>query len=144
MKLKQIKNAEIIHHADDQVMIYSKFNKIFIKIGKEAHYVELPLPFYYRALGYIRIFRRILRLDKSSIRLAKDRSSIVITYRSNIYCYTLASQKIERTHKLRNCNTVMHMSIESLAPNTFILGEYGSNSERLPVPIYISKDGGKT
>ncbi len=144
LKLKPLEDAEIVHHSDDQFLIFSKFNKIHISVNGEKDVIELPLSLHHKILGRFRMLRRLLRLDKSSVRLAQDRSTIVVTYRSNVYCYTLATKTLKVAHQLKHCKTVMHMSIASLEPKTLILGEYGSNPDRSGVPIYLSEDGGLT
>jgi hypothetical protein len=144
LSLKALNKKEMVHHADDEIMISSHFNKVSVVSSHASVSFKLPLPFYLYVIGLFRIFRRVLRLDKSSIALSQDRSSLVITYGGYVYYYCLERNELQRTLKLEQCRTVLHMSITSLSPKTFILGEYGRNNERNSVPIYLSQDGGKS
>ncbi|PCI65243.1 MAG: hypothetical protein COB38_11470 [Gammaproteobacteria bacterium] len=144
LSLKALNKKEIVHHADDEIMISSHFNSVNVVSANINVSFKLPLPFYLYLIGLFRLFRRVLRLDKSSIALSQDRTSLVITYGGYVYSYCLKLGELHRTLKLEQCRTVLHMSIASLSPKTFILGEYGRNKERAEVPIYISQDGGKT
>ena len=142
--LTEIKNTEIIHHADDGCVVSSKFNTISINQNGRKTAFCLPLPLYLRVIGVFRLTRRILRIDKSSIALSKDRSSLVITYGGGIYKYCFETNKITKTGMLEQCRCVLHMSIASIDQKTFILGEYGRNTNRESVPIHMSTDGGVT
>lgn len=142
--LKPCDRIEIVHHADDELMVYSKFNKVTIKFGKNKVSFHLPLNLFLRLVGQIRLVRRALRLDKSCITLSFDRKSLIITYNGNIYHYCIDQKILSKTHNLKYCRTVLHMSIAVLAPNVVILGEYGRNSSREGVPLYMSQDGGRT
>jgi hypothetical protein len=143
ISLRPLNGIELVHHSDGDIFIHSHFNRVTVEIGENIRSFSLPLPMYLKIIGVLRIFRRALRLDKSSIALSCDRKSLVITYGGAVYHYCLEMGLLQKTLELRQCRTVLHMSIASLDPNIFILGEYGQNREKEDVPIYVSKDGGR-
>lgn len=144
MKIELILGTEIIHHADKSCLITSKFNKVTLTIDGEVITFSLPLPRFKQLLGSFRLIRRLLRLDKCSAALATNRNSLVIAHMGHLYCYDIAERTLKKTGTLKQCRTVLHMSIATLDSETFVLGEYGRNSERGPVPIHVSKDGGRS
>ena len=137
-------NAEIVHHSDESVFITSICNEITLVVDEIVHKIVLPLPFYLRCLGYFRIFRRLLRLDKSSVVISKDQTALMLAYRGKLFSYDIPCKTLTITGNLQQCRTVMHMSRGVVAPKTIIVGEYGHNATRSPVPIHLSVDNGKT
>ena len=143
LSLKLLNSAEMVHHADDELLVYSYFNCVIVKTEQYKKMFVLPLPAFLRIIGIFRLIRRPLRLDKCSIALSEDRKNMVITYRGAVYHCCLERGTIQKTFDLTQCATVLHQGIASLDANVFVFGEYGRNSTRQDVPLYLSIDGGR-
>lgn len=144
MKIERILGAEIVHHADSSWLITSRFNVVTLTNGGQATTFSLPLSRLNRLLGSVRLVRRFLRLDKCSIALAQNRKTLIVAHMGHLYCYDIDLKTLRKTGTLQQCRTVLHMSIATPGPETFILGEYGRNKNRGPVPMHMSRDGGRS
>jgi len=143
MKILSKVNKEIIHFAEKDVLISSKYRTIFYK-GKER-IVKVKLPEgnpVKRLFGLFRLSRRALRLDKCNVFLHEG--NLIIIRQGSVYLYQTKENKLTETLKLRNCRNVLHQSINATPEGYIYFGEYGNNGERKSVPVYCSKDGGQT
>lgn len=144
MKLNIISklDKEIIHFAEGNILISSKYRTIFFQRGKEIKKIRLPESIIKRPFGFFRLSRRALRLDKCNVFLHEN--NLIIIRQGHVYLYKDKENRLIHTLKLRNCRNVLHQSI-SISPEGYIyFGEYGNNKERKPVPVYCSQNGGET
>ncbi len=145
MKIKIISkiDKEIIHFAEGDVVISSKYRTIFWETRETTRKIKLPESnFIYRLFGLFRFSRRALRLDKCNVFLHNN-NLIVIRF-GNVYFYNSSENKLTKTLQLKNCRNVLHQSINTTPEGYIYFGEYGSNKDRNEVPLYRSIDGGKS
>ena len=84
----------------------------------------------------------MLRLDKCNVFPVGD--NLVIIRRGLVYFYDNATDQLRVTLQLKNCRNVLHQSINSTPEGYIYFGEYGANTDRTEVPVYCSKDGGRS
>ena len=138
---KVIKGSEIVHFANNDTLVTSKYNTVFIKKGHEEYKIKLPSDGWKSIFGLFRLTRRALRLDKCNV--FYNEGNLVIIRQGTVYHYDKNSKKLSPTLTLKNCRNVLHQSI-SITPNgNMFFGEYGANTERKTVPVYKSTDGGR-
>lgn len=137
-------DAEIVHHADSDMLVTSKFNTVRIYRNGEQHKFRLPLDPLRQIIGLPRIARRFFRLDKCSIAVSGDRRSLAISHQGKLYRYGLEDNTLTQTGRLTQCRTALHMAIAAPGDDCFLIGEYGRNSDKRSVPIHGSYDGGKS
>ena len=128
LSLNALNKVEMVHHADDEILVYTHFYRVTVITENNTYSFRLPLPAYLRVIGMFRLIRRALRLDKCSIVLSQDRNDMVITYAGAVYHFCLKRGILKKSFDLQHCRTVLHQSIASLDPNVFVFGEYGRNS----------------
>ena len=138
----ELKGKEIVHYADDNRLISSWHNKIYINRGEEERLVVIPNKSPEKLLGVSRLARRLLRLDKCNVFPVGD--DLVVIRRGYVYHYDWQTDRLSQVLKLRNCNNVLHQSVSISPGGNIYFGEYGSNKERRAVPVYKSADGGKS
>lgn len=141
LNIKDKLDREIIHHADDRVLISSKYRTVFFRKDGAEKKIRLPETTVKQALGWVRLCRRLLRLDKCNVFLAHE--NLIIVRQGNVYFYDNQNDTLTHTLKLRNCRNVLHQSINTTPEGYIYFGEYGTNKERKSVPVYCSKNGGK-
>ncbi|WP_420428670.1 hypothetical protein [Kordiimonas sp.] len=144
MQMERIREAEIVHHSTDGLLIFSRSGLVTVNIDSESFQIRLPTPRVFRILSVSRIFRRLFRLDKCNVVVTDDRKNLVIIYLSNVFNYSLTERKLRKTLRLKNCRNVLHMGIAVGADGHIVFGEYGTNRSRRPVPIWGSSNGGKS
>ena len=136
-------DKEIIHHSDNEYYISSKYRNIYIKNNGEAIKVKLPEKnIFKRVLGLFRITRRVFRLDKCNVFLEGE--NLIIIRQGKVYHYSLKDRTLRDTMVLRNCRNILHQSLSSTPDGYIYFGEYGNNGSRVDVPVYCSKDGGRS
>lgn len=136
-------NREIIHFAEKDILISSKYRKIFYNDGIKERQIILPEKnVIKRFLGLFRLSRRLFRLDKCNV--FYHAKNLVIIRQGEVYFYDYDQQDLTKTLTLRNCRNVMHQSINSTSEGYIYFGEYGANNERTTVPVYRSIDGGRS
>ena len=141
MKLKKKINREIIHFAENEILISSKYRVVSYRDGAIEDTIKLPeTNLIKRFFGLFRMSRRLLRLDKCNV--FYHNKNLVIIRQGIVYHYDYISKKLKKTLALRNCRNVMHQSINSTPEGYIYFGEYGANNERNTVPVYRSIDGG--
>lgn len=147
LKFDEFKRSEIIHlfEPDASMLVESTANKVTITDGNDTTQFSIPVSSIgRRLLKTMRLTRRALRLDKSNVVLSRDRDAAIVVYQSGIYRYDRKGATVRQVGKLEMCRNVPHGGV-CVAPNGYIyIGEYGSNPRREPVPIWCSKDGGKS
>ncbi|MBR9920821.1 MAG: hypothetical protein GYB31_08275 [Bacteroidetes bacterium] len=141
MKILRKLNKEIIHFAEGETMISSKYRTVYYRFGNEEIKVQLPEnSLLKRLFGWFRLSRRALRLDKCNVFLHEG--NLIIIRQGKVYLYNTAEKQLTQTLALRNCRNVLHQSINSTPEGYIYFGEYGNNGNRNAVPVYCSKDGG--
>ncbi|MEL6821242.1 MAG: hypothetical protein AAFP70_05755 [Calditrichota bacterium] len=136
-------DREIIHFAEDDTLISSKHRTVYYTRGKQTKEIVLPENGALKSfLGFFRLTRRALRLDKCNVFL--HGKNLVIIRQGRVYFYDDKSDELSETLTLRNCRNILHQSMNSSPEGYIYFGEYGTNKERKTVPVYCSKDGGKS
>jgi len=145
MKFKIIEDfkSEIIHHydSDNKNIIKSTGNYFSIKFNGQENSFSLPVK--NRFLIRFRLFRRLLRYDKSNAVFNWRRDGVIVLYQSKIYFIDLKENKISFIDNLKQCRNVLHGGIAVKSDGIFF-GEYGHNPNRKPVPIWKSNDDGRS
>jgi len=137
--------GEIAHHYDSggAYSISSIANHFRIRIENKDLDLYLPVSISTRLLSRFRIIRRILRLDKSNAVFNFDKSGVILIYRSDIYYFDLQTGKLKKTGTLQNSRNVLHQSV-CVTDEGIYIGEYGANKNRNSVPVWKSKDAGRS
>ena len=141
MKIISRINKEIVHYAQSDTLITSKYRTIFFRQNGNTIKVKLPekKPLM-QLFGFFRLTRRALRIDKCNVFLQLD--NLIIIRGGQVYLYHTKKNELIHTLSLRNCRNVLHQSINSTPDGYIYFGEYGNNGNRDSVPVYCSKDGG--
>lgn len=136
-------NKEIIHFSESDTLVSSKYRTIYYQKGKDKWEITLPEKNPIKKIfGLFRLGRRAMRLDKCNVFLFQ--SNLIIIRQGFVYLYQSKEKQLIKTLELRNCRNILHQSM-NISPNGWIyFGEYGANKNRETVPVYCSKDGGKT
>jgi hypothetical protein len=143
MKISEIIKKEIIHFAEGDTLVSSKYRTVFFQKGETIKAIKLPETNPIKNIfGLVRLFRRALRLDKCNVCLANG--NLVIIRLGVVYFYDSGNDQLTETLKLRNCRNVLHQSINVTPEGYIYFGEYGNNGDRKSVPVYCSKDGGRS
>ncbi len=144
MKLvfKEILDREIVHYAAPGLSIMSCHNRILINGEGNDSVIRLPNSGFKSILGASRLARRALRLDKCNV--VPVSGGLAIIRQGKVYHYCRDTKKLTETLKLKNCRNVLHQSVAVIGQRELVFGEYGANADRLEVPIYRSRDGGKS
>ena len=136
-------DKEIIHYAEKDIILSSKYRTIFYKKKDKVVKIRLPENNYLKRLfGLFRLSRRLLRLDKCNVFF--HRNNLIIIRQGSVYLYKTDENRLIKTLKLRNCRNVLHQSINATPEGYIYFGEYGTNGDRKSVPLYCSRDGGHT
>jgi hypothetical protein len=142
---EELDACEIVHFAEGDHLVTSFYGTVRIERGGSCSEVALPEPAWRRPFGASRLARRALRLDKCNVvPVGGGRRDLVIVRQGEVYHYDSGSGQLAPVLQLRNCRNVLHQSIAVLNDTEVVFGEYGSNPERRPVPIYRSEDAGRT
>lgn len=141
LKIKQVLDREICHYASPELLITSRYNHVYVKRGEKETTLVLPRDGWKGMLGNWRLARRATRLDKCNVVPVK--AGLVIIRQGRVYHHDEKSGKLAHTLTLKNCRNVLHQSIAVVGDDLFF-GEYGNNPNRLEVPVYRSRDGGRT
>lgn len=144
MKLKSEAEAghEIVHFAEGDTVVSSRHNSVVVRRGDEKTVVRLPESILKRTIGVSRLIRRALRLDKCNVVPHGD--NLIIIRQGQVWLYRSDVAQLVPTLKLRNCRNVLHQSICTGPDGALYFGEYGANKVRDSVPVYCSRDGGKS
>lgn len=138
----RIIQREIMHYAGPELRISSYYNRLYI--DQDSGNVEIGLPdtVWSRVVGWSRLWRRALRLDKCNVVPVGD--SLVIVRQGRVYHYDRLAGKLTDTLRLRQCRNVLHQSITTIEGKELFFGEYGANGQREAVPVYRSRDEGRS
>jgi len=144
-RIKKILDAESVYYYDSETsdIISSIGNHFSVRLDGREHSFSIPTQSKYRPFLASRLARRALRLDMANIVINHDRSGLVIIYQGVLYFFHLADASIRQVGRLRHCRNVLYSSIAVTAKGIYF-GEYGANSDRAAVPIWCSRDGGRS
>jgi len=142
LRIMDIVHREIIHYASRDLSISSLYNKIFVTRQGQEFVLRLPDHGWRRILGFSRLARRALRLDKCNV--VPVGSDLVIIRGGWVYHYFGRTGRLAKTLHLKHCQNVLHQSILAVDSDMIVFGEYGNNRGRGSVAIYRSVDGGVT
>ena len=78
--------SEIVHYADDKLIVTSYYNTVTIKESAREITIQLPKKGLKHLFGHIRLFRRALRLDKCNV-VPVDENNFVIIKEGVVYHY---------------------------------------------------------
>ncbi len=109
LKIKQVLDREICHYASPELLITSRYNRVFVKRGETETTVEVPGDGWKGMLGSSRLARRAARLDKCNVVPVKD--GLVIIRQGRVYHYNKNHGTLNHTLTLKNCRNVLHQSI---------------------------------
>ncbi len=135
---------EIVHFYSDELLVTSTHRWVVVQRsdGSRAT-IELPRT-KFDALGFSRLVRRALRLDKCNVfPLDPEGRSLILIRHGAVYKYD-ERQGLRRTLTLRQSRNVLHTDFCQTKSGRLLFGEYGANAERQPIPIYASDDNGES
>jgi hypothetical protein len=142
LHIKQILPAEICHYASHDQIITSTWNRVSVKTASGELTFNLPSDGWKSLFGLTRLTRRALRLDKCNV--VPVEGGYVCIRQGRVYRYDETSGQLNESLRLKNCRNVLHQSIAVIAGKELFFGEYGNNGERAEVPVYRSRDGGRS
>lgn len=142
LSIQQTLDREICHYADTDLLITSRYNRVYWQKGGREQCIQLPGDGWKGIISSSRLIRRALRLDKCNVVPTVD--GLVIVRQGKVYHYDHQTQLLAHTLSMANCRNVLHQSIAVLDGKDLYFGEYGANAQRREVPVYRSQDGGKT
>ena len=91
----------------------------------------------------LRIFRRLLRLDKSNAFFNFQKTLVIVIYQGVIFSFSIKNKALKELSRLKQCRCVLHNSI-TITNGCIVFGEYGRNSFRNDVPLWVSRDDGES
>lgn len=138
------RTEEIVHFYSDELLVASTHRRIVVQsLHGGRTVIELPRT-KFDALGVSRLARRALRLDKCNVFPLDQRGESLILIRQGcVYKYD-ESNGLRQTLTLRQSRNVLHTDFCLTKSGRLLFGEYGSNAERQPIPIYASDDDGES
>lgn len=137
---ERFRNREIVHFADQELVLSSRAEKIFVETRGEIRTLTMPKRWWETLPGRFRLMRRALRLDKCNV--VPTAKGLVAIRGGQVYFFKQSDSSPRVSLRLRNCRNVLHQSICTTPEGAIYFGEYGANPERRPVPIYRSSDAG--
>ncbi|HEX7040994.1 MAG TPA: hypothetical protein VF202_12805 [Trueperaceae bacterium] len=147
IRLGGLPGVEIVHYGGPGVLVWSRANVVTVDREGERRRFALPNPGWRALASLSRLARRAARLDKCNVvPVFEDgtMAALVAVRLGHVYRIDLASGEVRRTLTLRNCRNVLHQSICTTPRGYLYFGEYGTNPEYRPVPVYRSRDGGRS
>ena len=138
-----MREYEIIHFKGADLEIYSNFRRIFFKNKSKVSKLNMPLTFMDIVSMNIRILKRMLRTDKCNVYVLNEIENEYLIIRQGIV-FHYNGIELKKIFNLKNCRNLLHVDIARTPNGTLYFGEYGANNNRGTVPIYRSKDNGKT
>ena len=143
MKVISKINKEIVHFAQGETLITSKYRTVYFETNAKTIRIKIPESNPLKLIfGFFRLSRRALRLDKCNVFLHQN--NLIIIRDAKVYLYNSEDKSLNLTLNLKNCRNILHQSIASTPEGYIYFGEYGGNSVRDEVPVYCSKDGGRS
>ncbi len=147
IRLGELPGVEIVHYGAPGVLVWSRANVVVVESGGERRRFTLPNPGWRALASASRLARRAARLDKCNVVpvFEDGRMAALVAVRlGHVYRIDLASGEVSRRLALRNCRNVLHQSVCTTPKGYLYFGEYGTNRDYHPVPLYRSRDGGRS
>jgi len=146
LEIYKLPNSEIVHYADSERIITSYANTVSFNLNGKTRNLILPQKRWQDLAKQFRIFRRTLRLDQINVvSIDGNFNEYIILHQGRAYHYDLSSETLTPTLELTQGRNAVHQSIAVIDEKEVFFGEYdGRNPERNAVPIYKSKDRGKS
>ncbi len=137
--IQEIIDQEIIHYADKDQLISSKFNRIKIIDKHGGKTIKMPIASPYFLFGQFRLFRRFMRLDKMCV--IPSATGYVIFWQGIVYHLSRDCSKLIDVMHMTGCRNPLHNTVANINGYELFFGEYGR-----PNPagksIYRTLDGG--
>lgn len=145
LQLVEEVDAEICHFYEpaSNTFIYSRGNSFFGEVRGNKFKFKIPVAPWFAFLLPFRLSRRVLRLDKSNCHINYRGDGLIIIYLGKVYFYALDTKTLKSVCRLEQCRNIPHLAL-CVTKSAILFGEYGSNSRRLPVPIWSSPDDGRS
>ncbi|MEO0248565.1 MAG: hypothetical protein ABIN58_03265 [candidate division WOR-3 bacterium] len=140
--IKEVIDREICHYAGPEFRISSLYRTVYVQEGANEFAIHLPGEGWKEIGGRFRLWRRAFRLDKCNV--VRVEGGLLIVRQGKVFRYDWAEKTLRTVLRLHNSRNVLHQSIAVIDQREVFLGEYGANPSRDEVPIYRSRDGGKT
>lgn len=147
IRLEELAGVEIVHYAAPGVLVWSRANVVTVEAGGRRRGFALPNPGWRALASWSRLARRAARLDKCNpfpVFEGGRLAAVVAIRLGEVYRIDLDSGEVTATLRLRNCRNVLHQSICVTPKGYLYFGEYGTNPDYRPVPVYRSRDGGRS
>ncbi len=145
LAVREVLPGEIAHHYDPSSAeeLFSTANVFFGRLGGRRFTFTIPLPASRRIRTTTRMLRRLTRADKSNAVFNRSRDGIVTLYGGSVFFYDIARESLVQTCTLTQCRNVLHQGI-AVTERGIFFGEYGANADRNAVPVWASRDDGRT
>ena len=138
--------SEIIHVLDNDSGNYieSRAPDFYIRMDGKDYHLRLPLDVPRRLTAHWRMARRLLRTDKANAVFVDHGRAVVLLYMGAIYRWAPGQHEAVQVGTLRQCRNVLHQAVAVVDGADIYFGEYGSNGGRAAVPVWASRDGGRS
>ncbi|HEY4308554.1 MAG TPA: hypothetical protein VGN12_03790 [Pirellulales bacterium] len=147
LRLEQFPGAEIAHYASKDVIVTTFAQHIRVRHQGQTQTFTLPVSSWERPLLPFRLLRRGARLDKCNVvpRFQDGRLVALVAIRhGHVYRIEYPSGDMTETLRLKRCRVTLHQSICETPDGDLYFGEYGANKDRQSVPLYRSRDDGRS
>lgn len=147
IRLEELAGVEIVHYAGPDVFVWSRANVVNVEAAGKRRRFALPNPGWRTVASWNRLTRRAARLDKCNVVPVFEAGALtglVAVRLGSVYRLDMANGEVTATLRLRNCRNVLHHSICVTPKGYLYFGEYGTNADYKPVPVYRSRDGGRS
>lgn len=147
ISLEELPGVEIVHYASEDALVWSRANQVTVEARGERRRFHLPNPGWRALASMSRLARRAARLDKcNAFPVFEDGRvvALVAIRLGQVYRVDVRTGEVTPTLTLRNCRNVLHQSICVTPKGYLYFGEYGTNPDYRPVPVYRSRDGGRS
>lgn len=135
---------EIHHFCSDSFNIYTRGYYVYIEYkNRNCLKITIPHTLLDTLSLKIRLLSRLFRTDKSNVFVINEYTLTLLIIRRGVVYYFTENTGLIVKFKLKNCRNLMHIDLCRLPNGIISFGEYGNNKERLPVPIYSSRDEGQ-
>lgn len=143
--IDEILKGEIAHHYEPLTgdRLFSSANVFWGTCKGKSFWFRIPINYAARMKALTRLSRRLTRTDKSTAVFNIEREGIVIQYLGGMYFYDIGTGVLTRSASLLQCRNVLHCSM-AVTANGIFFGEYGANPTRNKVPVWVSKDDGRS
>jgi hypothetical protein len=137
-------SQEIVHFYSDELFITSTHRSVVVeRLGKTSSTITFPAT-KFDLLGFSRVARRVLRLDKCNVIPLDPQGAELVLIRQGVVYKFDAQKGLQKTLKLKQSRNVLHTDLCITASGRILFGEYGANQDRHSIPIYASDDNGDT